>query len=139
MADDPTPFPGHGPEKNFSSIGDEGRLIVNGWTVPMARLLDEDGEYLTILLDNRMGFQFPNDRNAGTICSMVAHAIALGLGLSHAPGPRDGVGPGQEETTDSKRFTQELFRLHASLRPSMVFGIGAIHHAEPGLKPVGGK
>lgn len=124
-------------EPLFFGIGDSNDLCYNGWVVPMARLMkpDADGN-IGILLDGRMCFMFRDDENAGTVVGMVATAIALGLGLSHAPGPRDASPLVGEPSEDAKRFEQEQLRIHAALRFSQACGIGSVSAAPLGPRKV---
>lgn len=100
-----------------------GPLIVDGWTVPMARVVEGDeNTTVGILLDGRMCWMIEIE-NFDHIAKLVAASIAIGLGLPCAP---------QEGMEDNESFMRQIASLHIGLRPCRAMQIGG----KPELKVV---
>lgn len=96
-----------------------GPLIVNGYTVPLVTVMncEEDADYVFLMLHNRMAYSVLRSEFWKT-AELVAHAMAIGLGLPCHPRVED-------NGDHDEKLQPQIERLHVALRPTRAMMVGS--------------
>jgi hypothetical protein len=114
---------------------DRGTVLRGGWNIPLLEVRGSHDGRRIFIVDQRFGYDIP-DEVAELVACIFSEGVAIGLGLTHFPGPSEVYPLDGSPSQRADEFRQELLRLHPVLRPRPHIGISAVREAPLGPHPV---